>query len=111
MKAAIDEATEAAIVPRVEVRSPVVADSLRDLALKLGEKAMRRLEEDLDDPDPRARQEAARALAAVCTKFAEMDAPKAEPSDEEREAQLHAALQSPRLRAFLESRGWRKAES
>lgn len=97
------------IVPKQTAINPVVANDLHDLALQLGAKAMRVLECDLDDPDPRSRQEAARALAAVCTKFAERPPPvKPEPTQEEREAQLEAALASPRLRAFLESRGWRK---
>lgn len=97
------------IVPKQVVLDPVEATDLRDLALKLGAKAMRVLEGDLDDPDPRSRQEAARSLAAVCVKFVDQPAPpKAEPTQEEREAQLEAALQSPRLRAFLESRGWKR---
>lgn len=112
MKAAILQArAEQAEALTAEVVVAVGATSLRELALRAGEKAILVLEQDLADPDPRARQEAARALAAVCTKFAEMaPAPEAEPSDEEREAQLERALQSPKLRAFLEARGWRKAE-
>ena len=109
MKAAIlqQRAAQAELIARPDPTIPVVSTGLRDLALKLGEKAMRVLEGDLADPDPRARQEAARALAAVCTKFAEMAPPvEAEPTEEEREAQLEAALSSPRLREFLESRGW-----
>lgn len=88
---------------------PVEATDIHDLAIKLGAKALRVLESDLADLDPHARQEAARALAMVCTKFADRPPPqKAEPTQEEREAQLEAALASPRLRAFLESRGWRR---
>lgn len=107
----IDRAERIEIVAKGPDGGPVEATDIRDLALKLGAKAMRVLESDLQDLDPHARQEAARALAAVCVKFADQPAPtKPEPTQEEREAQLEAALASPRLRAFLESRGWRRLE-
>lgn len=115
-------AMKAAMVQRAEVdgelgeppRAPlerVVATGFKDLAIKLGEKAMRVLEEDLEVPDPRARQEAARALVAAATKFAEGDEPPPPLTPEERRVKLLGSLRDamagkdPELRAALEDVG------
>lgn len=91
---------------------PVEAVSLKDLAVKLGEKAMRVLETDLYDPDSRARQEAARSLAALCIKFLDQQEDKPpDPTPEERQSRLLASLRDPdpELAEVLERAGWRKA--
>jgi hypothetical protein len=96
--------------PKIKAGEPVEATGVDDLLAKLAEKALRTLESDLGADDMRARQEAARTIVQAWSKAKQDEAAKAEPSQEEREAQLAAALQSPRLREFLEARGWRKAE-
>jgi hypothetical protein len=75
---------------------PVEATSVRDLAAKLAEKAMRALEEDMDYGEPRERQEAARTLAVVCAKLMgdEPEAPAA-PTPEERKRLLRESFSNP----------------
>src|SRR6185503_8468760 len=75
---------------------PVEATSVRDLAAKLAEKAMRALEEDIDYGEPRERQEAARTLAVVCAKLMgdEPEAP-ATPTPEERKRLLRESFENP----------------
>lgn len=117
MKAALElreEAAEGELEPALRGRArpptpPVEATTVRDLAAKLAEKAMRALEEDMDYGEPRERQEAARTLAVVCAKLMG-DEPEKPPelTPEEREAQLRAAMQTPEVRAFLEREGWMK---
>lgn len=96
--------------PRVEVGKPVEASNVSELLDRLAEKALRTLEEDLNDAESRPRQEAARTIVQAWSKAKAEQEAKAEPTEEEREAQLEAALQSPRLREFLEARGWKKTE-
>lgn len=103
MKAALSVA-DGELEPRPERGEPVEATGYDDLLEKLSEKALRVLEEDLSDSDTRARQEAARCIIQARSKRAEIEKP--EPTTEEREAQLEAALATPKLREFLEARGW-----
>lgn len=88
--------------------APVEANGPRDLAEKLAEKAMRVLEEDLDDYDPRVKQEAARTIIAAWTKFADKDEPERTVlTPEERVAALVESLKSPdpELKRALETVG------
>src|SRR5690349_9939002 len=104
MKAALelaagDDAIEGEPVPPERPRPdpvPVEATSVRDLAAKLAEKAMRALEEDMDYGEPRERQEAARTLAVVCAKLMgdEPEAPSS-PTPEERKRLLRESFANP----------------
>ena len=97
MKAAMELRAEDGELEARDASEPVEAATLRELAEKLTWKAMRVLEEDLAMSDPRARQEAARSLAAVGTKLLEKPPDPVPPqlTGEERIAAIVQAMTEP----------------
>lgn len=90
---------------------PVEASDVRDLAEKLCEKALRALEKDLNDPEPRVRTETARSIGMIAVNLLRQEKPQEQPlTPEERAARLAAAEATPEVRAYLTSRGWKEPE-
>lgn len=109
-KAAI-EAEFIAAKQRLEAENPKVeARDVRELTEKLLERALRVLEQDLTDGEPRVRSEAARAIGAIGVNLLknERDQPEPVMTADERAARLASAEASPEVRAYLVSRGWKE---
>jgi len=111
-RAALDaEFIEAKTKAEAEAPPPVVATDVHDLAEKLLERALRALEKDLNDVEPRVRTEAARSIGMIGVNLLKQEKEAAPPmTPEERTARLAAAESSPEVRAYLVGHGWKEPE-
>ncbi len=94
LAAATGMSLERALLPGDTARE--LAGPLALMAMRLAEKAMRALERDMTDRDPRVAQTAARWLVQACPKVAMLappDGPPA-PSAEDQDLALRTALES-----------------
>lgn len=80
-----------------------LAGPLALMAMRLAEKAMRALEHDMGDRDPRVAQTAARWLVQACPKVAALSPSDAAPAQnaDERDAALRQAFESPEFCTLL----------